>query len=319
MNQLKNCSISRDLNNQAHNLNIQMYSFQELLNLFNLTNNISAEDLKRAKKQVLMLHPDKSRLHSQYFLFYKKAFDIVVQFYETQNKVHQEVRQLKYEPIKTTELNKSTVQSITTNVNSMVKKGEFHEKFNQIFEENFVDKTKPNKNDWFSNNDPLYQYDEPVNSKNMNSKNMNNTFEKIKQQNQGMIVYKGVQSLNASSSTNIGNLYDDDQDDDQYFGSDPFSKLKFDDLRKVHKDQTVFAVGEKDIEKMPKYASVDEYNKTRGTTIAPLKEEEAEKLLKTQEKQWRERMLQKEYDAKKQSMLYEEKNKSVLSHFLQLK
>ena len=70
---------------------------------------------------------------------------------------------------------------------------------------------------------------------------------------------------------------------------------------------------------MPKYASVDEYNKTRGTTIAPLKEEEAEKLLKTQEKQWKERMLQKEYDAKKQSMLYEEKNKSVLSHFLQLK
>ena len=33
----------------SHNLNIQMYSFKEVLELFNLSYNISLEELKRAK------------------------------------------------------------------------------------------------------------------------------------------------------------------------------------------------------------------------------------------------------------------------------
>ena len=69
----------------THNLNIHQYSFKELLELFDLSNTISVEDLKRAKKKVLMTHPDKSRLPSEYFLFYKKAFEIIYSFYE--NKV----------------------------------------------------------------------------------------------------------------------------------------------------------------------------------------------------------------------------------------
>ena len=75
-----------------HNLQIQNYSFDELLGLFELESyQISVDDLKRAKKKVLMLHPDKSRLDAKYFLFYKKAFDIVVQFYNNQHKQNQDV------------------------------------------------------------------------------------------------------------------------------------------------------------------------------------------------------------------------------------
>ena len=44
----------------CHNLNIQEYSLEEVLGLFDLHSyDISIEDLKRAKKKVLMLHPDK--------------------------------------------------------------------------------------------------------------------------------------------------------------------------------------------------------------------------------------------------------------------
>ena len=46
--------------NKAHNLDIHMYSLHDLLNLFELDYNINTEDLKRAKKKVLMTHPDKS-------------------------------------------------------------------------------------------------------------------------------------------------------------------------------------------------------------------------------------------------------------------
>ena len=51
MNRLKTCSISNNRNKQEHNLNIQMYSFQELLNLFNLTYKISIEDFKGWKQE----------------------------------------------------------------------------------------------------------------------------------------------------------------------------------------------------------------------------------------------------------------------------
>ena len=46
------------MNLQEHNLNIHMYSLEELLGLFDLTYNITLNDLKRAKKIVLMTHPD---------------------------------------------------------------------------------------------------------------------------------------------------------------------------------------------------------------------------------------------------------------------
>ena len=73
----------------THNLDIHMYSLKEILDLFHLSYTISEEDLKRAKKQVLMTHPDKSRLDAKYFLFYKKAFEVVVKFYDNQQKQHQ--------------------------------------------------------------------------------------------------------------------------------------------------------------------------------------------------------------------------------------
>jgi hypothetical protein len=58
-----------------HNLDIHTYSLEETLGLFDLNHQLSVEDMKRAKKKVLMLHPDKSRMDAKYFLFYKKAYE----------------------------------------------------------------------------------------------------------------------------------------------------------------------------------------------------------------------------------------------------
>ena len=55
-----------------HNLNIHMYSLAEILNLFDLDYEFDVEGLKRAKKKVLMLHPDKSKLDPEYFYFIRK-------------------------------------------------------------------------------------------------------------------------------------------------------------------------------------------------------------------------------------------------------
>ena len=71
---------------KAHNLDIHMYSLQELLELFDLPLEPTMLQMKNAKKKVLMMHPDKSKLPAEYFLFYKKALDVVAQFFNNQQK-----------------------------------------------------------------------------------------------------------------------------------------------------------------------------------------------------------------------------------------
>jgi hypothetical protein len=301
--------------NNGHNLNIHMYSLDEILGLFDLNYSISMEDLKRAKKRVLMTHPDKSRLSPDYFLFYKKAFDIVVQFYQNNNKQNQEVtaETTQYTPI-SNEYNKSTQTKLRTTINEM-KPNEFNAKFNQLFDANMTNKINAQRNEWFSKEEPIYNIDS-----NVSAKNMGVVLDTIKQKNAELIRYQGVQEMRLNG---VGTkLYEEAEDeaDDVYITCDPFSKLKFDDLRKVHKDQTVFAVSERDIQNVPQYSSVDHYSRARSKdTLTPLDKEAATQMLAMKDKQYREDLMRKEHSARLKTMEYAEKNKTVLANFLRLK
>jgi len=298
-------------------LDIHMYSLSEILNLFDLTYDISIEDLKRAKKTVLMTHPDKSGLEPKYFLFFKKAFDIVVHFYQQQEKCNQQVptKEQVYTPINTSGLNKSTKQKISSVIGEMSVE-DFQKRFNQLFEENMSRRPDDSKNEWFKKDEPSIQIQGIV-----NKQNMNEMFEKVKQNQSNMILaqYRGVENLSTGSGGS--KLYEDleDSDDNSYVVCDPFSKLKYDDLRKVHKDQTVIAVSETEYQKRPQYASVDHFMKARGNmNLDPMDKQAAERLLNTNENNYRQRMMQLEHRSNLITMDYAEKNKAVLSNFLRL-
>tara|TARA_B100001093_G_scaffold76612_3_gene67494 strand:+ start:18161 stop:19066 length:906 start_codon:yes stop_codon:yes gene_type:complete len=297
---------------EFHNLDIHMYSLDELLELFGLNYDLTIQDLKKAKKKVVSVHPDKSQLDAKYFLFYKKAYEIIVQFYENQNKhkktlINDEV----YDPGSQGGLNDSTDKEIFKTINNM-SKASFQSKFNKMFEENNNNKPDPTKNEWFTNENNQYEITEKV-----NTKNMGYALEKIKEKQNTIVKYNGVESLYVNSDS--GNkLYEDD--DNGYVTTDPFGKLKFDDLRKVHKDQTVLMVSEKDIRNIPQYSSVDQYNRARGAQkISPLDKKEAEKILSQQNETYKQQIMQKEYESKLQVLKNEEKNKNILSKFLYLK
>lgn len=298
---------------QPHNLNIYMYTFDEVLELFDLNYNISLEDLKKAKKKVLMIHPDKSKLPSEYFLFYKKAFDMVLQYYQNNNKQNQAVTKenTQYDVSNiNNEYNKNTDKKISSMIQEMKPKV-FQEKFNDLFEKNMAKKPNAEKNEWFYKEEPVYQFQENVTKSNMNS-----IIENIKTQNQGMIPYQGVMELGGRGGTL---LYEEEDDEQGYVSCDPFSKLKFDDLRKVHKDQTVFAVGEKDFNKMKTYGSVEQMNRERGSQdLTPIKKEQAEKILGEQERLMKEKIANNQHISNLKTKKNEEKNKSILSTFLQL-
>ena len=293
-----------------------MYNLQEILGLFDLTYAITIDDLKRAKKKVLMLHPDKSRLSPEYFLFYKKAFDIILQLYENNNKQNQTINSetVKYKPLENT-LNNAAKNKVKTVIGEM-DKSDFNNTFNQLFNDNMVKKPSQTRNDWFSKEEPIYNIDPNVSTKNMGA-----VLDTIKQKNAELIKYNGIQELYVNSNSG-SRLYDENEDEDAedvYISTDPFSKLKFDDLRKVHKDQTVFAVSERDINKVQQYSSVDHFMRERGKqTLTPLEKQEAEYMLAMKDKQYRERLMQKEYQANLKAIENAEKNKTVLSSFLRL-
>jgi hypothetical protein len=292
-----------------------MYKLNELLDLFGLTYDITIDDLKRAKKVVLMTHPDKSKLSPEYFLFYKKAFDIIVQFYENQTKQERAIpkEEIKYQNMNPNGYDKSSSNKIMNTINEM-SKNDFQQRFNQLFEENMTQKPNPTRNEWFTQDEAIYRAPE-----NINSKNMGQVFQRFKDENSNQMLskYRGVENL--TIQTGSGFYEDDNDQDDQYVCSDPFSKLKFDDLRKVHKDQTIFVVSEHDYQKVPQFSSVDHYVRERNKeSMTPLEKEKAELMLSQQDRQYRETMMKKEHAAKLKSMEYEQKNKIVLGNFMRL-
>ena len=100
--------------------------------------------------------------------------------------------------------------------------------------------------------------------------------------------------------------------------SDPFSKLKFDDLRKVHKDETIFAVKESDINKKNIHNSVESLQRERGVGLTPMQKENAERMLRENQQLYRNHILEKQHTSNLQTNQYQEKNKKILSQFLKI-
>ena len=262
----------------------------------NNTNNASL-----IKKKVLMLHPDKSKLDPEYFLFYKKAYENIYMFYEQRMRENKAVDNIEYD--NNMDKDDTTKMQIGKMMNK-VSHSDFHNKFNDLFEKNMVKKVDTTRNDWFTNEEAMYNHNARG--------NMGQAINQVKQQQSGLIRYNGVQTI---QNNNNSNLYDDDND--AYICSDPFSKLKFDDLRKVHKNETVFAVSEND--SYQTYGSMDEYRQMRGSQqLTPMEESQARTMLRENNSNYEKIMMQKQYNANLQSMENEEKNKSILSNFLRL-
>jgi hypothetical protein len=268
--------------------------------------------MKMVKHKVLMTHPDKSRLPPEYFLFYKKAFDVIAKYYTEQQRQNQV---LPREPMKYCAMRDHNRRTSSRIAEEATQK-EFQKKFNQLFEENMAQKIDSTKNSWFSSEEPVFE----IPSGKVTPDTMGTTFDKLKEKQSSLAIYRGVEEMTFSCGDR---LYEADEDDEenarQYISSDPFSKLKFDDLRKVHKDQTVFAVSERDFQKVPQYTSVDHFMKQRNAqSLDPVDKINAEKMLLEKENQKREWAMRQQHAANLRTSQYEQKNKEIISNFLHL-
>jgi len=303
-----------------HNLDIKNYNFQELLALFDLDVNMTLADLKRAKRKVLYLHPDKSKLAPHYFLFYKKAFEIIVSFYEERTKQDRELPQepIKYTPMVDRKENPNTqkmAEVIRQYQSGDEKQRGFQKQFNEFFEENMAQRPDPNRNQWFREETPIYTHPKATNE------NLGQVIQNVKSQAATMVKYRGVENLYLGGGGT--NFYDDMEADEDtsggYISSDLFSNLKFDDLRKVHKDQTVFVVSEMDYDPSKRAHNMDHLSRERNTQdLTPLEKSYAENLIAEQQREYEKRMFHKQHQARLRTMEYEKKNDAIMAKFLQL-
>jgi hypothetical protein len=297
----------------SYNLDINTYSLEEMFGLFDLTYDLTEESMRAAKKKVLMIHPDKSKLSSEYFLFYKQAYEIILDIYKQKNRIQNApLSATVYNPevVKTKGIGNQETINFNPSGSKEIQGKKFNDKFNELYETNMAKKTDPSKHDWFRQESAQDDFA----GRNINSKNMGEAIEEIKvrQQSQQMSVYNGVREIRPMG---FGTSYYEDADDSantSYVECDIFSKLKFDDLRKVHRDQTVFAVSEKDFSKVTQYKNVDQYvnarEQNKGTAMSKelsnsvLEKQQREYERAMMQKQQRDLLLQREYEAKQKAV-----------------
>jgi hypothetical protein len=247
-------------------LNINNYNLDDILNLFQVTHDFDQQDLKEAKKKVLNLHPDKSQLKKEYFLFFSKAYKILYQMHEFKQKTRK---------TQSDEYSDHVDESKpVVNMNSMFKNAsEFSGWFNKTFEELKLqdDRQDSGYNEWMQNS---VVDDNTSNIK--STSHMHQEIENRKTKMKELIPYKGVEDLTLNLSTGGSEL---DRTKQTYYGnSNIFSKLPYEDLKTAH-TETLIPVNDDDYNNMPKFKNVQEYNNHRKQNIQMLSSDKSDELM----------------------------------------
>lgn len=262
------------------NLNIDTYNLEDILNLFNITHNFNDIDLKNAKKIVLMTHPDKSGLPSEYFRFYNSAYSVLYFIWDFKNKAQSKITNKVYTVDtgdKKMHFSKEDdkEQLLLENYLKKNKLSEDKTKFNEWFNEQFV-KLK------VSNEDETHGYGDWLKSEEENkeiSQSFNQDIENRKQQIRDLTIHKPYEVLtfNNGMTTITG-------EQPNFYSSDIFSNLKYDDLKKAY-TETVVPVTNEDYENVRKFKNTDDYKKFRcSQNLNPLCEKQALQYLESKEK-----------------------------------
>ena len=243
-------------------LNIDNYTYEDILGLFHLNYNFDVNDLKSAKKIVLKTHPDKSKLPNEYFLFYSKAYKMLYYVYEFR------LKSKKSDDDKYENMTNETCEANSTLINQMNKKEKFSVWFNRLFEQ-YYDKDENGYGEWLS------QEDSNNTPKMSNMREMNEYIETKKQalSNEQSLIQQNFIQDTPTSGSNLLN-----EENEQYSSGNIFSKFQYEDLKKAH-EETLIPVSQDILKTRRQYQNADELTRERKHTIGILSEEESNRIL----------------------------------------
>ena len=284
-------------------LDISNYSLEDILKLFDINYDYNANTLRNVKKRVLMLHPDKSKLDKEYFLFFSKAYDVLVKILEfrSQQKRSQEVN-INYEALDSCEENEEIINKIKKHKN-------FNKIFNKLFEEMKINDEEDGYGSWLKSNEDIEE-DKEYNNESLEEKKKilrnnsiieygvikeYNNFDKIRSKSKSNGFYEGNNILNSKSN------------------------LNYDDLKQAH-TETLIPVIEEDFRNVKKYNNLEHLKQERNNQIlTPLSKKEGISLLNKRENDSIKEGVQKAYEMYKQDEILKKRENQVFYNLKQIK
>jgi len=253
-------------------LDIDNYDLTDLLGLFKLSINFGETELKNAKKVVLKMHPDKSGLDKEYFLFFSKAYKLLYSLHQFRGGDTNCPRKSTYDA--------SEFVSEETNANrDLIEKfaktsdRPFNVWFNELFEKNNLGTLAESDGygEWLKS-------DEDCTSVKLGS--MRDVNEHIDQRKKELGALVTVPEVGDMTSSMGSNLVDGEI---EHYDSGMFSNLRYDDLRRAHKE-SVIAVSEEQNSRRS-FQDVNELRTERqAQASAPLNKEESNRYLENKER-----------------------------------
>jgi len=285
-------------------LDIDNYELEDILDLFHLDYNFGKEELKQAKKVALKTHPDKSGLPNEYFIFFSKAYNIIYKIYSFRHKRQKKVVNVEYE---NDEISEEEQITLLNKLKKFKTAGEFNDWFNKIFEKV---KIKENSNSGYGE---WFKSDENINNEKINSMSeMGDAFEKQKKASKALIKHEGIKEMSSMSGYNLTG------EKEETYGTNIFSKLQYEDLKKAH-IETVVPVTMEDYNNRKHFDSLDNLKRYRDSTLdEPLSLSQSKKYLNNLKKQEEIVNTNRAYNLFKKDEQIENSNKQFWSHLKQL-
>jgi hypothetical protein len=238
---------------------------------------LNEESIKVAKKIVLRTHPDKSHLDNKYFVFFKKAYEKLLEIYEFQNKTNKKtVDNFEYYDSQ----NGQVLDKMFDMKKDLKDSKNFNSWFNEQFEKHRLeDPVEHGYDKWLKSDEDII-----FTPQNINKDSMGREMEKRKKEIQALTPYKGVGEAFLSSTAGGSSLmeYNSNFSSGSLFSGG--GGMGYTDLRQAYAE-SVIPVTEEDFNKVQKFKSIDEYKRHRdGADITPLSKEEGMRKLFYQEK-----------------------------------
>ena len=284
-------------------LDISNYSLEDILKLFDINYDYNANILRNVKKRVLMLHPDKSKLDKEYFLFFSKAYDVLVKILEfrSQQKRSQEVN-INYEALDSCEENEEIINKIKKHKN-------FNKIFNKLFEEMKINDEEDGYGSWLKSNEDIEE-DKEYNNESLEEK------KKILRNN-SIIEYGVIKEYN-----NFDKMRSKSKSNGFYEGNNILnskSNLNYDDLKQAH-TETLIPVIEEDFRNVKKYNNLEHLKQERNNQIlTPLSKKEGISVLNKRENDSIKEGVQKAYEMYKQDEILKKRENQVFYNLKQIK
>jgi hypothetical protein len=247
-------------------LDINNYNLDDILGLFKVDYNFNEDDIKNCYKTVLKLHPDKSGLDKEYFLFYTKAFKVLKNIYEYKNKRNTQLDKSKAKVEYLSNSDDDEGKKLIVK-NLQKKRGEdFNKWFNETFEKiNISNISENGYGDWLkSEND----------KEDLDIKSVREMHDIINKKKESLSALVKIDKINEMSS--IGSLNELDNGQPESYSASVFSKLAYDDVKIAH-TETVIPVSNNDYEKIQKFNNIGSLREFRNRqNLKPMSKQEAE-------------------------------------------